>query len=445
MKHSPLWQLPVVLALLLLASCNAEMPVTNGLEVTPRTTHHRALPPQQVPQRLGSLWASLPHTSATRAGEDPTPDSLFTVPSGDFVGTYEPGTDTWMQNPDIDQIDTLSTYAYVVTFKEQPGFVILSAVEGIPDVLFYTEESTYNGAITDTPTTQKSGFHSFMDLMTAWVWYKLSVGPEDDGGPIDPPYRDSGWKSEHALIGGTGVPVMWGQGHPYNILCYDKKGRRALTGCVATAVAQAMAYYKYPASYNGHTFHWDEMLGVYSWCSDDNEYAYSQTGSEQGWNDVAFLMRSLGYAGNLNMNYGVDGSSANCKYIYQTFHNFGYAGGGTQNSFNYEKMMNEIDEGRPIIMEGYDRSDMGHAWVIDGYVTHFKVRTYKNGKTERVDRTDLVHCNWGWCGYNNGYAVANVFDPYENFSVPPEWMVTRSQSATAYCRKTKMYINITPN
>lgn len=199
MNRSPLWQLPALLALLLPASCSAEMPVPDGQEVTPRTTHRRALPPQQVPRRLGSLWASLPHAAATRAGEDPTPDSLFTVPSGDFVGTYEPGTDAWMQNPDIDQIDTLSTYGYVVTFKEQPGYVI-----------------------------------------------------------------------------------------------------------------------------------------------------------------------------------------------------------------------------------------------------HFRVRTYKDGKTERVEKTELVHCNWGWCGNHNGYAVAYVFDPYENFAVPPEWMETRSQSATAYCRKTKMYTNITP-
>lgn len=431
----PLWQLSVLL-LLLLASCSNEIPAPSGPEVSTRTNHHRKLPPQQVPQRLGSIWASLPHASATRAADDPVPDSMFNVPSGEFAGTFEHDTETWIANPDIEQIDSLSTYGYVVTFKEQPGFVIMSAVEGIPDILFYTEDGCYDGAITDTPSTPKSGFNSFMDLMTAWVWFKLYDEPNsDDGGASDPnSYQLSDWQVEHTLIGGTGIPVLWGQGHPYNMFCFDNEGRRARTGCVATAVAQAMAYYRFPESYDGHTFHWQEMLGVYLF----NGVLH---GSEQGQTDVAFLMKRLGDAGNLNMNYGVDASGANCYYIHQTLHNFGYDWGGTEESFNYEKMMNELDKGHPVIMQGYDKSDTGHAWVIDGYLNHFKVRTYQNGTTERVEKTELVHCNWGWNGNNNGYAIANVFDPYANFAVPPEWL-TRSNSPTAFCQKTKMYTNI---
>lgn len=436
MRTSSLRLLPALLLALLLASCSNDIPTPSGPEVSTRTNHNRKLPPQQVPQRIGSIWASLPHASATRAAEDPIPDSLFNVPSGEFAGTFDPGTETWIANPDIDQIDTLSTYGYLVTFKEQPGFVIMSAVEGIPDILFYTEEGSYDGAITDTPSTPHSGFHSFMDLMTAWVWFKLydEPNPDDDGATDPNSYQTSDWQVEHTLIGGTGVPVLWGQGHPYNMYCFDNKGRRALTGCVATAVAQAMAYYKFPKSYDGHTFHWQEMIGVYYLNGD-------LYGTEQGQTDVAFLMKRLGDAGNLNMNYGVKASGANCYYIYQTFHNFGYDWGGTEESFNYEKMMNELDEGRPVIMGGYDKRDNGHAWVIDGYLNHFKIRTYKNGTTERVEKTELVHCNWGWYGNNNGYAIANVFDPYANFAVPPEWL-TKSNSPTAFCKKTKMYTNI---
>lgn len=72
---------------------------------------------------------------------------------------------------------------------------------------------------------------------------------------------------------------------------------------------------------------------------------------------------------------------------------------------------------------------------------HFKIRTYGNGSTKRIDKNEFVHCNWGWEGINNGYAVANVFDPEETFLDPDEWL-TRTDSETAYYRKTKMYINI---
>lgn len=186
------------------------------------------------------------------------------------------------------------------------------------------------------------------------------------------------------------------------------------------------------------------MLDVYTRSHpEDNEKAFYTKGTEQGIADVAYLMRSLGNAGNLNMEYGVSGSSAQCKYIYQTLHNFGYDWGGTEYSFNYSLMMRELDEGRPVIMRGCRKNSGNHvhAWVIDGYFNHFKIRTYGNGSTKRIDKNEFVHCNWGWEGINNGYAVANVFDPEETFLDPDEWL-TRTDSETAYYRKTKMYINI---
>ena len=283
-----------------------------------------------------------------------------------------------------------------------------------------------------------------MDLMTAWVWYKLNADDDDDGGSVGQPYHDSDWKTERVLIGGTGIPVRWGQGHPFNAYCFDGKGRRALTGCVATAVAQAMAYYKFPESYDGYTFHWDEMLDVWSYSDpSDNEHSFFIDGTDQGIADVAYLMRSLGNAGNLNMNYGVKSSGTQCKYIHQTLHNFGFDWGGTEYKFNYALMMQELNADRPVIMRGCRKhsGNSGHAWVVDGYFNHFRIRTYKDGRQERVQKDEFVRCNWGWDGDKNGYAVANVFYPEDTFLDPDEWL-TRANSETAYYRKTRMYVNI---
>jgi hypothetical protein len=55
--------------------------------------------------------------------------------------------------------------------------------------------------------------------------------------------------------------VNWGQYSPYNSklpFCDDHK-KRVVTGCVATAVAQIMAYHKHPKYFKGVYYNWKEM------------------------------------------------------------------------------------------------------------------------------------------------------------------------------------------
>ena len=75
------------------------------------------------------------------------------------------------------------------------------------------------------------------------------------------------------------VKTLWNQSEPYNNKCPLVNGKRAVTGCVATALAQIMNYHRYPAvgqgsitnSTNGTTldfstvsFDWDNMADSYS-------------------------------------------------------------------------------------------------------------------------------------------------------------------------------------
>ena len=55
------------------------------------------------------------------------------------------------------------------------------------------------------------------------------------------------------------ISVKWGQRSPYNNAAPLIEGQRALTGCVATAIAQVMAYHEKPSGYNGVSYNWSEM------------------------------------------------------------------------------------------------------------------------------------------------------------------------------------------
>ena len=96
-----------------------------------------------------------------------------------------------------------------------------------------------------------SGFHVFLDYLSQWV--NLQFSAEDD---LE--YGGSTWENEIVMANEKGVPVQWGQYVPYNLYCPTGMP----TGCLATALAQVMAYHKYPSSYNGYNFNWTLMLSV---------------------------------------------------------------------------------------------------------------------------------------------------------------------------------------
>jgi hypothetical protein len=64
----------------------------------------------------------------------------------------------------------------------------------------------------------------------------------------------------------------------------------------------------------------------------------------------------------------------------------------------------EMDMGRPVLYEGNDATQGGHAWVCDGY-----------------DANNKLHMNWGWSGADNGYFAVNN--------------LTTSVTTTLYSRK----------
>lgn len=221
------------------------------------------------------------------------------------------------------------------------------------------------------------------------------------------------------------LPMNWNQGDPYNLLCpiyYNEDGSQgghSATGCVATAMAQVIGYYRWPEKTkrtipgyiqkystnqgeksvrlnsipSGSVIDWDNIL--------DN---YNGSETEEQKNAIAQLMLWVGM--DCKMSYGASSSSGYSEGIDGLVNYFDYDDGThvakrdlyTLQQWN-DLIYNEIATGHPVPFGGQN-SGGGHAFVLDGY-----------------DADGLFHVNWGWGGMSNGYYRIDVLDPGNNSGI----------------------------
>lgn len=224
----------------------------------------------------------------------------------------------------------------------------------------------------------RNEWDNFQDISNS-----VKRAPIDD----DPP--------EYYLTVGPFLSTKWGQGTGYNTYCPILTGGpdgHAKTGCGTTAVAQIMAYWKFPARYN-----WNDM----------SNYASDATACLIG--DIFPWVIDI---------YDVDGSS--CKNDWNMVHAFqnfgyrscdlaGYVNGYTENGgYKHQTVVSNLDQGQPVILGAYSSytnilgfisfpKGSGHIWVCDGYK---KMSIIGSGYL-------LFHMNWGWYGAYNGWYTYN--------------------------------------
>ena len=223
------------------------------------------------------------------------------------------------------------------------------------------------------------------------------------------------------------VPVLmasrWNQGDPYNLqtpsyiedvqnedgTTTQVRHDHSATGCVATAMAQVMYYWKWPqnacATIPKYSSDWNQWrtLGplsptTFKW--DDMTDTYDSGSSQKAKDAVAELMKYVGYS--IQMGYGPSSGAAsvNCGTALRNY--YGYAQ-TTQfvihDNYTYPEwedlIYGELALGRPVLMAGdnYERTG-GHQWVCDGY-----------------DGNGLFHMNWGWGGMSDGFFLLTVMKP----------------------------------
>lgn len=122
-----------------------------------------------------------------------------------------------------------------------------------------------------------------------------------------------------------------------------------------------MCTYRYPDSYNGYEFDWQEMIDskkIIEGTARFDGRTYFLGEPDAGMHQIARLMQQLGLPENLDMNYGKHGSGAYMKSILRTLENFGYAKGAIflMNSLvkgqYLEKISSELKDGYYCFVSG---------------------------------------------------------------------------------------------
>ena len=272
---------------------------------------------------------------------------------------------------------------YVFNAGDGDAFVIVAGDDRAEEVLAYGEGAL---DLTDVPCNLQMMLNSYKKQME-YLHAHPDVQPEK--APNKASYRVS--------------PLLqsnWSQGTPYNNQC----PWGCPTGCVATAMAQVMYYWRHPAELPGVSSYTTAYLGipmpelpgtVVDWDNMLDDYwltAYSYASA----NAVATLMRYCGQA--CQMDYYTTGSSAAVEKQLQAMRSFSY----NQTSMHLIKddypveewlsiMLTDLLFNEPILYTGYDDA-AGHAFVVDGY----------DGSK--------FHINWGWAGTGNGYFALDAFN-----------------------------------
>lgn len=293
---------------------------------------------------------------------------------------------------------------YVFPNGEGKGFTVVSGDDRLPEVVGYSDKGTYD------EENLPSNYVGFMKA------YEEMVGQLDNGDSRASAsiaeakaLRSSGYQQPTVapLLGS----IQWNQIIPYNKMCpmYNSTDR-SVTGCVATAMAQVMMYYRCPQSLQadipayvtkkygiaigrinkGEIYDWDNMLPQYASYEPLN-YTDAQAAA------VAKLLYHCGVA--CEMDYGPSSGANVTPGILSTY--FGYDSDLMQDVnrdvftlAEWSQIMDkELTAKRPILYSGQS-SDGGHEFVCDG-----------------TDGNGLYHINWGWGGYQDGYFDVTILNP----------------------------------
>ncbi|GAH70824.1 unnamed protein product, partial [marine sediment metagenome] len=212
------------------------------------------------------------------------------------------------------------------------------------------------------------------------------------------------------------LTTQWNQAPYVNAKCpYDDSYQElTVTGCPATAMAQIMKYWEYPAKGFGFHSYQHDKYGTLSANFGSTYYDWdAMPNTISSSNDaIATLMYHCGVA--VEMNYNVSSEGGSGSYVIkdalgrysdnQTVEN------ALPTYFSYDSTIEglyridysdddwkailkaELDASRPIQYAGYGQG--GHTFVCDGY-----------------DENDYFHMNWGWGGYYDGYFLLDALTP----------------------------------
>ena len=325
-----------------------------------------------------------------------TPGSMRAPAVADLKLAY---TETSSVNPEVN--------AYYAFNINGGGFIIIAGEDRASQILGYSDRGHLD--FNHLPSNLKALLRCYKEEIEY-----LQAHPELN---ITPPVRSTGGNYVNPLTKST-----WGQGMPYYLQCPVYNGEYCVVGCVATAMAQLMYYWRYPTSCSGvsayfcsdigqtlsalpeTTFDYSKMLPSYSHWDWDLGELIQDTYTDEQVEAVAKLSRYCGQA--VHMGYSPEGSGAYVFNQLTAMINFGYNADardverdgwwGTQyyTTAEWEAMIKEeLDKRYPILYSASDPEAGGHAFICDGYNTE-----------------GLFHFNFGWYGTCDGWYVSTALN-----------------------------------
>ena len=270
---------------------------------------------------------------------------------------------------------------YIYNDAQDKGFVIVAGDDDMGEVLAYSNEGILD-TLQANPGVKlllESYRQTYEVLKEGLVTVKRST--------------------RSGLYSKTVSPLLkskWGQSHPFNALT-----GYPYSGCVATAVAQMMYYYQWPAQGSGkneyRVTYYNEMKGAdfsqshYDWANMLPDYNYPVSATKEQEDAVALLMNDVGVAS--FMQYTPSSSGTQGIFAYQALQkNFdytaAYATKAVEGPTRFAQILRqELLNGCPVYLEGRPAGNAsGHAWVTDGF-----------------DENGLFHMNFGWDGQGDAY------------------------------------------
>jgi hypothetical protein len=300
---------------------------------------------------------------------------------------------------------------YIFAGQNNVGFIIIAADDIVSPVLGYSVDSKIdlsnkapafvkwmNGYKEQISFAIQTNMYATEDIKTDWDNYFNNTIPTNRSPLTVNPLCATNWDQQ-----------------PYvNIMCpndaANTTNQHCVTGCPATAMAQIMKYWNYPAQGSGIHQYNHPTYGTlsanfgattYNWGAMPNNVTSNNTA-------ISTLMYHCGVA--VNMQYSANSSGAYViinsptptacsEYAYKTYFKYNPTTiqGLERANYNDTQWKNllkaDLNASQPIQYAGFG-SGGGHTFVCDGF-----------------DANDFFHMNWGWGGYQNGFFAINALNP----------------------------------
>lgn len=299
-------------------------------------------------------------------------------------------------------------------FSSEKSYAVVSADRRAPSILAYSYTQGFNS-------------EELAPAAAMWLDYYRQAIASLQGQEV----KQS--KSTQTIVKEV-APLLvsqWGQGKNYNYFCpqdEDGPNKRCVTGCVATALAQVMYYFRFPQSGEGSYSYQQEPYGELAAdfehaCYDYNAMCDKSTNINAA---ASRLIKDIGVA--CDLVYGPNGTGMyNHKAAYALRTHFKYSP-NTEYVFRDSTDMDwdslivlHLDKNIPLYYAGWSVPNIiGHGFVCDGYQLN--------------DQGDYYyHFNFGWDGNSDGYFYTGQLSPSgSDFNLAQEIIINAYPDTAKY-------------